>query len=624
MAPMSWSVLAKLTKIGIHHLLARKAIYYLCLISVALGLIVAPFDGCWKLLVFPLVFAGLQLIMIGFSPKTYQQAKHKIMSGFDGTSIILIFSAAIVIIPFLYLKEINIVNTVFYLLSNWLFPCLAVTFFIVTIKWKSMRFKQGYSLLNLLLVIGLITFSSISSFAQKEVYDPHRSFSKEQILEDFEVLYSSIQSVHADPFLYTEKERFDQVYDSLKLAIHDNMSEMEFHILVRKLMVHLKCGHSFAKPSDGWYKEFRSKISFIPIMVKKLEDKFYISNVLEGIEGVEIGQEVIAINDMPISKIFQDMYDIQQRDGYNMTFPDAYIEYLFRSYFLFLYGAKDEFQIELLLNAPHTVVLNAGKGKMKLRDTLELPSTFEIVKKNNWATFAMDTINQISVLKIKSFSDRKEYKKFYKSVFATLKEFPNHQLIVDLQDNTGGYFIHGNVFLSYLTPEKFEFNFKRRKGSKPSNKHTKMDFWSTATKNAFASKPVKYREKGFKTVTFSYKPQKDLFRGKIHVITDGITFSMAAVVASQLKANGALIYGTETGGGESLTNANLQYKLIMPNTKVESILPHYQVMVNSKNENTGRGVMPHFPINPILIQSENYVINMVVDQIKNKNVMGAI
>ena len=89
------------------------------------------------------------------------------------------------------------------------------------------------------------------------------------------------------------------------------------------------------------------------------------------------------------------------------------------------------------------------------------------------------------------------------------------QLIIDLRNNGGGYFGHGNHFLSYLTPDKFRFNFQKPSSIKKKNEYMKLGKWEKLTEFAFSIKPKKYKLEGQKTRTFTYKPQKDLFPGKV-------------------------------------------------------------------------------------------------------------
>jgi C-terminal processing protease CtpA/Prc len=87
------------------------------------------------------------------------------------------------------------------------------------------------------------------------------------------------------------------------------------------------------------------------------------------------------------------------------------------------------------------------------------------------------------------------------------------------------------------------------------------------------------------------------FSGQVYVLTSGFTFSAGAILASLLKAHtNAVFIGQETGGGEAGCSGGLTSKVILPHTQLVINFPHFRMETNTKAPNTGRGVMPHYPI----------------------------
>jgi C-terminal processing protease CtpA/Prc len=61
-------------------------------------------------------------------------------------------------------------------------------------------------------------------------------------------------------------------------------------------------------------------------------------------------------------------------------------------------------------------------------------------------------------------------------------------------------------------------------------------------------------------------------------VTDGGSFSMSSYVAAKLQhQTGAVLIGSETGGGEAGSNAILTYNLTLPETKIRVNLPYYVI-----------------------------------------------
>ena len=60
--------------------------------------------------------------------------------------------------------------------------------------------------------------------------------------------------------------------------------------------------------------------------------------------------------------------------------------------------------------------------KLKEANKTKLPSNFENIIENNWSSLSYDSTTNLAYLKIDNFSDRKEFKKYYESVFKFLKQ----------------------------------------------------------------------------------------------------------------------------------------------------------------------------------------------------------
>lgn len=475
------------------------------------------------------------------------------------------------------------------------------------------------SLINLLITFILLTIPGMVSSQRLEI-PKDRLFTKNQILEDYEILYQSLKNYHPSPLLYIVESDLKAFYDEQISTFPESMSELEFHIAVRQLIAQIKCGHTYAKPSDAWYKSLQGNSVLLPFDIKRIGNKVYINNRVDEDFDFEINDEVLSINDVPINEILSQMAAIQERDGYTQAYVNEMIIKKFRTYFLFLNDVQEEILLEFKSKTGEikSTILAPANKRLQEAQKPELPAPFKIIYENSWSSFAMDTKNSLAYLKISSFDDRKEFKKYYELVFKQLAQMPDFQLILDLRDNTGGFFRNGNKLLTYLTPNVFEFNFQKPKKKIQKNKHAKLDIWNKLTKLAFSIKPSKHKIDGQKTHTFTYKPDDLLFRGKVNVLTNGVTFSQAALVAAQLKENGAIFFGAETGGTESSTNAMVNYQLLLPNSAIKVFIAHYQVVSNSTKGEFGYGIKPNYELFPDLDSVEDKMLMKVVNKIGDK------
>lgn len=455
-------------------------------------------------------------------------------------------------------------------------------------------------------------------FAPTATYAQHKILSKNQLIEDYEILYASLINYHPVPFLYTSEAAMKAYFDQQKSTLPDSLSELAFHLEVRKLIAQVKCGHTYARPSKDWYSSVTGKAVFLPFEIKLLEGRLFVKNTVDQEVDFAIGDEILSINELTAKEILADMEAIQERDGYTDAFVNALVEKRFRLYFLWRYGAQVNYTIRFRTTTgeERQTTVEPAANRLKEAVKLSVPTTFVRVAENSWSQFSYDSTHRIAYLLIKNFSDRKSFKKYYKTVFKYLQQKPDARLIVDLRDNPGGYFFNGNRFLTYLSPEKFQFNFQRKDTAFTKNKYVGMDKWSKLTKLAFATKPTKQTIDGQRRTTFSFKPSKHRFSGKVYVITNGVSFSQAALVAAQLKEQGAVFFGSETGGTESFTNAVLSNKLVMPHSGIEVYIPYYQAISNSTQGKFGYGIQPNYPIPPSLDRTTDNTLETVLDMLQ--------
>ena len=469
------------------------------------------------------------------------------------------------------------------------------------------------------LYIALLLLSvSTRSFAQQYSNYREKMLSREQLIRDYSILYATLTNYHPAPFMYTPEAEFKAFYEAQAAAFPDSLSERAFHVRARHLIVQLKCGHTVGKPSDAWYQSLAGKKVLLPFEIKRVGEQVYISNTTEDATELQVNDELLRINGIAIQDILRQMADIQERDGLTRSFVEVGIIKRFRMYYLFLYGIPEQITIEYKNQQGELRRCNTSLSLNKLRPLppLALPPGFQTIYQNNWSVFAVDTQTRLAYLKIRSFSDRKSYKTYYKQVFKAMSEQQCTELLIDIRDNGGGFFKNGHIFLRYLSPEKFEFNFQRPIRKITKNEYTSLGRISKMTKRAFALKPQKHKHKGQRTYTFSYKPHPLRFKGKVHVLQNGITFSQAALVSAHLRAHNARFWGAESGGTESGTNAMLNYKLVLPNSGIQVQIPYYRMVSNSTGGTFGFGVKADVPIAPGLDGSRDEVLYKVIEGIK--------
>lgn len=447
-----------------------------------------------------------------------------------------------------------------------------------------------------ILLIGMAYNGSVLS--QGTLLAKGKMFSKEKTIEDYGILYSSLINYHPAPFFYLKENDLAAFYENQKALITDSLSEMELLFLCRELITKIRCGHTQALPSEDWFKSIRGLKNQIPFEVKNIEGKLYISSTIDSTFDFHVNDELISVNTVPVKDIIDRLLTMETGDGFTQTFRNRIVEIRFRIYLLFLLGIPPEYVIEFRNSEGEVKQTTIQPTKEKIIEIPKpgVPDNLKMIFENTWSSFSFDSDANLGYLKIVSFLEKKEYKKYYKQVFKYLKQHPNSKLIIDLRENPGGDFRHGNRFLTYLSSEKVFLNFERPRKDRTENEFVKFNYWDKLVQFAFAVKPRKYKTEGQITETFVYRPKKNAFNGKLYVITNGITFSQAALVSSHLREHGAVFFGQETGGAEIGCNGMLTYKLVLPNSGIKVDIPAYHVKSNSTKGQFGYGVKPDFPI----------------------------
>lgn len=437
---------------------------------------------------------------------------------------------------------------------------------------------------------------------------------REQLVEDYSILYSSLVNYHPYPFRYTSEEGFNLFFQNQLSELPDSLSDKEFHLITRELIAELKCGHTYAKPSEEWYNSVAGKNVLLPFDVDIIGGEVYVGSIVNEEFDFSLHDRLLSLNGIPMPQILEKMSTIQERDGLTQAFVREILAKKFRTYYLFIYGTPETVAIQYQNKAGEIKETSVKLSNKRTEPALPkaLPSQFNVYLENNWSSLSIDSTTKIACFRLSSFSDRKEFKAFYEQAFGLINEANVSELIIDLRGNSGGYFEHANKFLTYLTAEKFAFDFHRPKRKIERNKHVSLPFYNKLTKLAFSMKPGKNKARGISSHTFTYKPARHVFQGNINVVTNGLTFSFGALVAAHLKQHGAHIYGTETGGVEAGTSAMLNHSLVLPHSGIQVGIPYYFIVSNAENSTFGYGVMPDTELSPGNNLKEDEVLRRII------------
>lgn len=243
----------------------------------------------------------------------------------------------------------------------------------------------------------------------------------------------------------------------------------------------------------------------------------------------------------------------------------------------------------------------------------------------------------IAVLKIRDFS--KGRVKVYDTIFAELNKHDVQNLIIDLRGNPGGRLNEIHKLAQYLNDTAFVFIkpatitnratfFNLYRGKSVASKIFSTPFISIfSTIRGLKSSRNDVGELQFPLKSSKITQPKPLnYKNNIYVITDGMTFSAAAIISSHLKGrNRAIFVGDETGGTYNGTVAGIMPEVKLPNSKLVVRVGLMTIKPNEQTEKEGYGVMPDTYIKPTIedfLNDKDPELDWILNQINtNKSAL---
>lgn len=446
------------------------------------------------------------------------------------------------------------------------------------------------------MIKNLFVLLLIGFLARAQSGDLGITLSKVQAEQDLQTLFESLQNIHPALYQFQSEEEFTKARNQIIASLEDSISELELHRRIREFIHQIGCGHTTALPSLSWYAEQKENSKIIPLTVFVNQGELFIRKAFDKDSSLYPGQKIKSIDGRPSKEIIADMLAIQEVDGISEAFSIHRIQRLFSTYHLFLYGRRDEY--------PITVVDSLGReSQLKLKaglygsPPLLRPEIAEAdISMDGSSFYRLDDYEGWALIDLNSFSSS-GYKKYYRKVFKRLEEEQINHLVLDLRANGGGYFPNGTRLLRYLLADEFQFTFNRPEGKVKKSDQLKMPFISRMTRFAFGLMPDRDKEDPRRNYELNFKPKNRRYTGKLYVITDGGTFSMGSYVATMLKHHRESIFiGSETGGGESGSNAVLMCTLSLANSGIRVLIPYYHLDHKVETQVVGHGVAVDFPM----------------------------
>jgi len=466
-----------------------------------------------------------------------------------------------------------------------------------------------------------------------------QKFTVTQLKEDLTILKDQLEKVHIGLYTYTPKAEMDQFFKEMEAGITQPMTSIEFYRYLCPINTTIRNGHSGFIPANDIVKFIRTQKKLFPLDVYWDQGQLFVLRNNTQNDAIQEGMEIITINGQPADQVFQEIADKVWRDGYNTTFPERIVSDRFYHFFAFMKGMPEVF--DLVLQAqnrePLRIQVNAlpPTAINKTRET-------KYGKEKDWWEEGIPALEvtidgKIATMTIRTFStsyakkSKQKFKKFYKSAFNKIEKAGVEHLIIDLRENGGGDPMPTIELFAYLHPKPFTFykNITSKVKRIPDKHLYPNSFWDRIAMVLGTKKKGKIYKLNSLGKTFLVqglkpsKPNKPYYSGKVYVLTNARSFSATGEMSAIIKEhNRATFIGEELGGNPNENVSGIMLPLTLPHTKNRIMMSFIRWEMDVSFENTGRGVLPDYPIRPSvqdLIDGRDAVMDFTFDLIKEKN-----
>ena len=369
-----------------------------------------------------------------------------------------------------------------------------------------------------------------------------------QLREDLRVMRAALEESHVGLYWHVSKPDLDARFAKVAAGLDRPMTAREFHRRLLPVVAALRHGHTTLElPVQGQGYRLRRLDRdgrFFPFVVRVLDGKLYVVTDLSEEAQVAPGAEIVAVDGRPARDLLDTMRLYLSADGANDTFKLYQLGQGFQFHLLLdlLFGSAGTYTLDVAPRpgeaATRRVVAGQSPGRMTAlyrertgRGLDAYPPALEFRLLDDG----------VALLTVRSFyegllgPDHPGFEAFFASAFRQISESGAGDLIIDVRGNEGGNGDYPPMLYAYLADRPFQLPNPTILASASLSSLAYADNPSDEVR-AFAASPTDFvsravdgswvlnrdiDEERYRT----YEPRPDRFTGRLHVLTDGGSFS---------------------------------------------------------------------------------------------------
>ncbi|MGH1335850.1 MAG: S41 family peptidase [Aureispira sp.] len=440
-----------------------------------------------------------------------------------------------------------------------------------------------------------------TAFAQ-----PLALYSPTELQEELIYLEQQLQKKLPNWQVYHPAEAWETRLATVKRQLNRPLTSLQWYQKLNYVLEGVHEGHfTIGEANDVFYTGFATgQFKVLPLIVRGVGDQVYIWTNLSDEETLERGDELLRINGRPIEAIRRQIFEHTLADGYIESSKQLFFQDEFAARYFWFVEVVDSFVLEYRpagTTRTRTITIAAlthmEMAEWMVKRDIVRPSR----RRGLEALFSCSFQEQTALLTLRNFNqeDWLAYEKtpasFYAQVFKRLRKNKVKHLIIDVRGNKGGDKDFVDALLPYL--------------------------WLEPRQGTYRSL---LRTNGY--LVESILPNRDplYFKGQIYVLTDGKTYSTAALLAQySVQYARAISIGCETGSRLEGFAAGGYSNILLPHSKIKIGIPNAWVKNTLLKTSTlaNRGLLPYYKVEPSiedLLQEKDVVLQKAWDLISEK------
>ncbi len=412
-----------------------------------------------------------------------------------------------------------------------------------------------------------------------------QSLSRQGLNQDLFFLQQAVNRGHSATYLQRDTVSLIPFVDSLNAGNGPTWSPVAYRLAIGSALQQIGCVHTSVvkNPVTEHHPSF-----YFPLATCLLQQKLFVSIQPQTSQGYE-GQEIVAINGVPVGKIIGALLNYAASDGGGQAFADRYINRASSSLLAFYFNYPTQYQLQF---SNQRVVLAATPAPVASR----APSIAGDRLLSNKGNQLTQPGPATALLTIQSFS--RSDVRFIKRAFSAISRAGTSSLILDLRGNTGGNRTGAVALAKHVVTQPFSYTILQP-SLKPGpylNPVGRLYLLLSRLKYHVGHLYGRHRTELGTEFSYRYRPAKTSYQGQLYVLTDGFTASSATMVTSWIRQHTSAIFvGSQASGGYNGNNGGSFPAITLPYSKMQIRFPVYRLILDKASAQRS-GLVPDYAL----------------------------